>query len=129
MSLTAKAQFRLGFLATCADAGIPPDQISAHVGRVREKLGFEWKSLLTPLRMALFDAPLAIGAAGLGASALGGAAVGHMGAKMTEDDTTPEDAQKQELIAAYQQQADRARRSAARFSYRSKSPRSPQLFK
>lgn len=127
MGLTPKEQFRLGFLATCADAGIPPDQISTHVDRVREKLGFDWKSLLGPLRTALVDAPLTVGAVGLGASALGGATIGHIGAKMTEDETSPEDAQKQELIAAYQQQAARARRSAARFSYRSKTPRSPQL--
>ncbi len=73
--------------------------------------------------------PWLAGTLALAAGPVLGAATGYTAAKATEHRINPEDAKKYELIAAYQQQAERARRNAARVSFRPAAPRtrSPQL--
>ena len=70
-----------------------------------------------------------LGITGLAGSAVLGAGGGYLAAKMTETDASPEEAKTQELIAAYQQMADRARRSMQMRRYRqpTPSPTGPRL--
>lgn len=119
--LTEKEQFRLGFLARCAEERLDAEEID---GRV--KLAFS----LGDIGRLFASYPLYMGVGGLGAAAVGGAGLGYMGAKATEEDVDPEMAKKYELIAAYQQQAERARRSANRIAHRERPPqvRGPRLF-
>ncbi len=104
--MTEREAFKFGFLLRCADEGLSPPQLQARI-----KLAEGWLSGATNL---------GLGAAGLGlaASAGLGAGAGYLTARATEPDVDPEEAKMQELIAAYKQQADQARRTASRIGYR-----------
>jgi hypothetical protein len=108
--MTDREAFKFGFLLRCADEHLSPEQI-----RERVKLAYG-----PALGAAATAGKLGLGALGLGIplAALGGAGVGYVGAKITDPPVDPDEAKKQELIAAYRQQADRARRTAARVGYR-----------
>jgi hypothetical protein len=127
MALSSKEQFRMGFLLRCAEEGIGADEIK---GRV--KMAF-----INPAKIpgAALNAlklwagiPLRIGALGLGGAALAGSAGGYGLAKATEEEIDPAEAKRQELIATYQQQADKARRAMSRQRYRGQAPAAPKLF-
>lgn len=111
MSMTDKEQFRFRFLEKCAAAGLAPDQVRELSKRLVKVADMGWLG-------TLLKAPLQYS----GAKILGGAGLGIAGgyglAKMTEEDVDPEIVKKYEVIAALQQQAERARRQAARVSYR-----------
>jgi hypothetical protein len=124
--MTDLEAFKFGFLLRCADEGLTAEQVQARIklaagpavaaaatgaglGLAKPALGLTKN--LAGLSMLLGGAGLA-GAAGLGA---GG---GYLAAKATEPDMDAEDAKMQELIAAYRQQADQARRTASRIGYR-----------
>ncbi len=107
--MTDREAFKFGFLLRCADEGLSPEQT-----RERVKLAY---GLGAAAGLAI-KAPLAIAALGIPAAALAGAGAGYVGAKLTDPPVDPDEAKKQELIAAYRQQADRARRTAARVGYR-----------
>jgi len=68
-----------------------------------------------------------LGEWGLGASVVAGAGTGYGLARLTEPDVDPEEAQKQELIAAYKMYTDHAQRMAKRYAYRPSPPRMQRL--
>jgi hypothetical protein len=110
MSLTPREAFRFGFLLRCAEVGLSAADgeqlITQHLQKQAGWLGTAGKAIGTA------------GAAGLGLAAVGGMGAGYLGAKMTENVMDPEEAKKRELIAAYMQQTDYAKRMAARTKYR-----------
>lgn len=112
--LTDREAFRLGFLLRCAEEQLSPVQI-------RERIkAAAIENYLPGAGAAKTVAGLGLmgGVAGLGLSAAAGAGGGWLAAKATEPDMDAEDAKMQELIAAYRQQAEQARRTAARIGYR-----------
>ena len=146
MALTPKEQFRLGFLLRCAEEGCDAEAV-----RGRTKLAGELRELV---RLDVADdlrektavggigtllgalgatvkgyamAPLHLAAIGLGGAGLVGAGLGYGAAKLNDDDVDPEEAKRQELIAAYRMQADKARRRAARTGYRQPKLSAPSL--
>lgn len=132
MGLSKEAAFRYGFLARCADEGLTEDQIAHRLEVALEKTAAE------PAGLGLFNdlystaknvgsdvlnAPLtALGYVSsmakpvLGMSALGGAALGIGGAaglsELTKSEKDVDDIRKEELIYAYGQAAEEARRRA-----------------
>lgn len=108
--------FRFGFLLKCAEDGLDAAGIRERASQIRRLkragLGGVVSGLFSPM-LQLGGLQATIGA-GLGVAG------GYGLAKLTEEDVDPEMAKKYELIAAYRQQADRARRQAARLAYRSK---------
>lgn len=128
MALTEKEQFRLGFLTHCARLGLAPAEVREMTKQAVEQV----KTAGTPGMLAKLyaTAPFALAAYGLAGSAGAGALGGHVLAKMNEEETDPEQAKQQELMALYRQQAERARRNAARLRYRQSktAPRQPSLF-
>lgn len=125
MALSAAEAFKFGFLLRCADENLSPAQTQERV-----KLA---SGLLSHLKAAgVFDTGLKLLNTSLAvpiiASGLAGAAGGYGLSKMTTNDVNPDDIKNQELIAAFQQQADRIRRTMAARRYRDASaPRSPRL--
>lgn len=111
--MTDREAFKLGFLLRCAEEHLSPEETHARVKSA---------TLLGGLGTT---AGVGLGAAGLGLGAAAGvgAGAGWLGAKLTEPDMDAEDAKMQELIAAFHQQADQARRTAARIAYRTRSLR------
>lgn len=119
MALDERQQFKLGFLLQCAEEGLAPDEI-------RERIKFAnlswnpaswpaagWEGLSNAAGVAKSLGTMGlVGGIGLGA----GAGIGL--AKMTDQDIDPEQIKKQELLAAYKQQTDRAKRTLMARSYR-----------
>lgn len=137
--LTPKESFRLGFLLRCAEEGCSPAEIQdrvklAHVVRglvLQEKQAVAPTSTLGALwnlGSTVGMAPLHAAAIGIGGAGLLGAGVGYGAAKLQDEEVDPEEAKRQELIAAYKMQADRARRRAKQRGYRKPAPAAPQLF-
>lgn len=122
--MSPRQLFKFGFLLRCADEGLTPAQTQLRIAACLEKVaadGSGWGHMLA-------DAGLGLGALGLAGAGAGGAGLGYMAARMTEPQADPETAKQQELIAAYKQYADHARRLAARRTYRpSSTPNSPRL--
>lgn len=110
--MTDREAFKFGFLMRCADEGLSPAQTQERI-----KLA----NLGSQLMGAAVGLPAVAAVGGLGLAAAGGAGAGHLMAKATEPEMDAEDAKLQELIAAYRQQTDQARRQAARVSYRTQS--------
>lgn len=134
--LTRSECFRMGFLMRCAEEGCTPEEVAARVAFGREKSAFNWdvsdmvtKPIGKALSAAKFLALLPLRASGYGilAGAGLGAAGGYGLAKMQNGTLDPEEAKRQELISAYQFQAELARRRAAQFSYRKAAPQSPRF--
>ena len=129
MTLTAKEQFRLGFLTRCAEEGLTPAEVKQRVKAAWptppwREAGEAAKSLAG----LYLKAPFLIGGLGLSAATLGGAGLGYGAAKLSEENTDPDEAKQQELIAAYRRHSERARRLAARQQHRRPRPQGPQLF-
>jgi len=122
--LNAQQSFRLGFLLRCAEEGLNQDQI-------RERVKFAGAGgLLGPMGQAakaLMMAPVNLSLLGIGAGGIAGAGVGYGLAKAQNQAVDPEEAKRQELIAAYKMQADRARRRAQQRNYRRPAPAAPRL--
>jgi hypothetical protein len=133
MSLTPRQQFKFGFLLRCADEALSDEQTQ---DRVKTACDFVEKKGIAPIRGAadfgklMMDTLRSAGWYGLGGSALAGLGTGYGLASLTEKDTDPEEVKKQELIAAYRQQADRVRRNMMARSYRDSgsAPAGPKLF-
>lgn len=149
MSMTPKQAFKFGFLLRCADENLGQEETDARVKYAMAILSAEEpcprversvidRALEEWEKQAVVDIGSAIGGlaglaknlgfAGLAGGAALGAGGGYLAAKMTEKDVDTEEMKKQELIAAYKQQAERIRRQMAARSYRqSKAPRAPKL--
>lgn len=124
--LTPQEAFRCGFLLRCADEGLGAAEIEARVKLAGEFAG-QVKQAENPLT-AIGKWLLNMGVVGMAAAPMAaGGAAGYGLAKLTEDKTTPEEVQRRELIAAYQQQADRLRRTARARQYRGGAPVAPAV--
>jgi len=123
MSLTSRQQFKFGFLLRCADEGLTEEQTQVRIKEAHDRLTKEANP------KALWDAVKSLGWHGLGMGAVTGLGAGYGAAKLTEKEVDPDDIKKQELIAAYKQNADRVRRNMMARSYRgdSDAPQSPSL--
>lgn len=133
--MTPQENFRLGFLLRCAEEGCSPAEIEQRVKLAFIVRGLEKKANTPGTLRALWDlggaygmAPLHTAAIGIGGAGLLGAGLGYGAAKVQEEQVDPEEAKRQELIAAYKMQADRARRRAKQRGYRPSAPKAPQLF-
>ena len=76
----------------------------------------------TSWKLPVIASTLGIGGAGL----LGGYGGYHL-ANMQDNTVDPEEAKRQELVAAYRSHAERARRKAQTTSYRQPKPAAPKL--
>lgn len=130
--LTPQENFRLGFLMRCAEEGCDAEEIAGRVkvakaltkfASIKDTLSSAWG-----VGKAIATLPIHVTALGLGASALAGGGVGYGLAKAQNTDVDPEEAKRQELISAYQLQAELARRRAQQRSYRRGAPAEPKLF-
>lgn len=135
--MTPQESFRLGFLTRCAEEGCDVEEIRGRVKlasalikfadiiprEVRDLGSAGWaaaKGLMTlPLHATLY---------GMATSGALGAGAGYGLAKLQNADVDPEEAKRQELISAYQLQAELARRRAQQRSYRRQAPAAPRLF-
>jgi hypothetical protein len=113
--MTPKELFRLGFLMECASTGLSPAQIREKTAALKQSLE---KKAIPEWASALWKAPMMAAALPPMAGAAAGAIGGYGLAKLTNEDADPETAKKYELLAAYRQQAERARRQSARLTYR-----------
>jgi len=133
MALTPQESFRLGFLLRCAEEGLDIHQVedrvklAGHLKRAIVSPGGAVKDTISAAKLFL-GLPLQLGALGLGTAALGGAGAGYGLAKFQNQAVDPEEAKRQELVAAYRLHADKARRRAAKRSYRNQAPQEPKLF-
>ena len=119
--MTPREGFKYGFLLRCAEEGLTVKQAEVRATRALEKHGgFDAWDTAVSIGGGLKD--LALGGAGkalswgiplgIGTAAGAGALGGYGLAKLREGDTDPEEVQRQELIAAYRNQAELARRKA-----------------
>jgi len=126
--LDQRQAFKFGFLLRCADEGLTPEQTQVRVKEACDRLEqIKTANVLGGIG-GIGKFLMNAGLLGLGGSAALGAAGGAGLASLMEEDADPEDVKRQELAAAYQQQAERIRRSMASHSYRpSTAPRKPSL--
>lgn len=131
--LDERQAFKFGFLLRCADEGLTPEQTAGRIKAAGERLArvkaAGWGDAVASLAGNIPKIFTNLGMLGVGASALGGAGAGIGLAHLTGGEADPEETKRQELIAAYQQQADRIRRStlARRYRDRGNKPRKPSL--
>ena len=118
MSLTPRELFKYGFLLACQETGYDPRQAVARCLQAGEKQAFDWgKFIPSPAGLSSGLGSLMLGGSailgsGIGLAGVGGAGAGYLAAKLMGQEPDPEELKTQELIAAYQQAADRARRNA-----------------
>jgi len=131
MALTPQEQFRFGFLLRCAEEGCSMDEIRNRTKYAQAMLSLtktaNWGSALTNTAKALGMAPFQLAALGIAGSGLAGAGAGYGLAKARQQNVDPEEAKRQELIAAYKLQADRLRQRMQQRSYRPMAPAAPKL--
>jgi hypothetical protein len=130
MAIKPLDAFKFGFLLRCAEEGLEAPQLQERIklaGAGTMALGAAGSTLGAGLGLSKF---LLLG--GIPALALGGGAgLGYLGAKMGERDIDPDEVKVNELIATYQQQADKLRRSGTRRRAElanANVPRGPRLF-
>lgn len=130
-ALTPNQMFKVGFLLRCADESLSEEATAERIQTAKRFVNHIEKQ----------GVPKGLGGAVLtGAdlakslvlwSLVGGGLVGGVGGyaagALTDEPVTPEEVKKQELVAAYQQHADRVRRQLAQGRYRDTKLRKPQL--
>jgi len=133
MSLSSREAFKFGFLARCADDGLDDAGIAARVATANQLLCKSAQGVGTAAS-AIAKLTGGLGFAGVLAALTGGGVLGHATARMREPYASLEDAveeaQQEELIAAYQQAAQQAAAQARRVKYRDPragKPRPPKL--
>jgi hypothetical protein len=120
--------FKVGFLLRCADEGLSDEETAERVQEAAQFVAvLEKQAVFGTDLMALPKMLKSLGLWGLAAGGLAGGLGGYAVGKATDTESDPEEVKRQELIAAYQQQADRVRRQLARGSYRQTGLRKPQL--
>lgn len=128
MALTEQEQFRFDMLSRFVQLGLTPTEVQGRVKAATQlvKQAFGVSGLLS----LLATAPLQATGYGLAGSAALGGLAGHLAGRVTDQDIDPEEARRQELIGVYAQQAERARRNAARIRYRQQNakPAAPKLY-
>ena len=102
--MTSRELFKYGFLLACQETGSDPRQAVARCLQAGEKRAFGLEDIML--------GGSAILGSGIGLAGVGGAGAGYLAAKLMGQEPDPEELKTQELIAAYQQAADRARRNA-----------------
>lgn len=138
MAMTPREAFKFGFLLRCADENLDDDATQERIKYACDLIHWDGKTtLLTNQELLEKNASIwnavaglakGMGLAGLAGGAALGAGGGLLAAKATDKEIDPDEVKKQELIAAYKQQADRIRRQMAARSYRrNPSPRSPSF--
>lgn len=110
--MTEIEQFKFGFLLRCADEGLSPPQIEERI-KLASVIGGIGGAMAAGAK-----GTAGLLGAGLAGSALLGAGGGYIAAKAQEQQVDPEEAKQQELIAAFRQHAEQARRTAARIRHR-----------
>lgn len=129
--LAPRELFKVGFLLRCADENLSPAETQSRIERASEFVGsVEKQGFLGgagEFLSALVKAIPQLSLLGLGASGVAGLTGGYTAGKLTDEALDPDEIKRQELIAAYQQQSDRARRAMSRRQYRRAAPRRPQL--
>ncbi len=128
--LTAKDNFRLGFLLRCAEEGCTIEEVQDRV-KIAAGGGLDvLRSLIRPAWngvKTLATAPIHATALGIAGAGILGAGGGYGLAKLQNSDIDPEEAQRQELISAFKLQAELARRRAQQYSYRRGVPALPSF--
>lgn len=115
--MTPREGFRFGFLLRCAEEGLSVAEAQARAERAEKRAG---AADLLGKAWGLGTNAALLGAGGVaGAGMLGGYAL----AKMREGEVDPAEIQRQELIDAYQTQAELARRKAIMAAARTARPR------
>ena len=130
-TMTPRENFRLGFLLRCAEEGLDRDAIVERVKFASVMSNFVKMAGIGDLVNGgkfLAFSPLHAWLLGMGGSTLAGAGLGYGAAKMQDQSVDPEEAKRQELMAAYRAQADRIRRKTKQMDYRRPAPQAPQLF-
>lgn len=120
--MTPGEQFKLGFLARCAEEGCTIKE-AEH----RAKLAFGWPEAAINTAKEYYTFPLWYTLLASGAAGAAGYGGGYALGKAKEQDITPEDARHQEMLAALQRHTEQARRSAARKQYRQAKPEAPRF--
>jgi enoyl-CoA hydratase/carnithine racemase len=116
-SMDARAAYKLGFLARCAEEGLQPAQVQERLQKVAEG----W--------LDTFTSGVALPGAVLAGSLLPGFGAGYLYSQATAPTVeSAEDIKQKELIAAYRRAIDRANRITQRVQYRkTQQPRMPRL--
>jgi len=134
--LSPREAFKFGFLLRCADEGLDEAETqqriklaSLFIDNVQDP-GIHKQAMGTLGKLLGGSAKL--GLLGMAAGGGLGLAGGYMAGKLTDKEVDPDDIKQQELIAAYQQEADKIRRNAKLRMYRNqqkstRSPRKPSL--
>ena len=127
--MTPREGFKYGFLLRCAEEGLTAKEAEARAARGLEKQAVDgWDTV----KNVVMGAPGFITSAG-GWGALGLAGLGGLGgyglAKLQESDIDPEDVQREELINAYNTQAELARRKSIMDAALAARPRSRSFHK
>lgn len=138
--LNTREAFKFGFLLRCADEALSREDTQARVKMASGALEDMEKRAGAGAGAGAIAGGMASGVwgalklvpslawLGAGAAGVSGLAGGYGLGKMTEEESDIGDIKKQELIAAYQQQADRIRRAMRSRAYRNASkPRKPRL--
>lgn len=118
-SENGRMAFKFGFLLRCIDEGLTPEQIRE---RVAIGLGPEAIEKTAAWGQDTLNAVLKTWLLPVAVLTTLGAGVGYAAGGLQDSELEPEDVKTQELIAAYQAQADRLRRAAARYALRQASP-------
>ena len=127
MSLTPNQMFKVGFLLRCADEGLSEEATAERVQAAQQFVGhIEKQGQLGGVGKGMSLAKSLVLWSLIGGGLAGGAG-GYAAGVLTDEPADPEEVKKQELIAAYQQHADQARRQLARGHYRGAGLRKPQL--
>lgn len=111
--MTNEEAFKLGFFLKCAEEGMSPAQVQEHFSKIDlEKKAAIWDILAAPVNAAgsaLGSVGGLLAAGGLALPPLAGYGLGWAAAKAQEEDITPEELKRQEIIAEYKRLAARAR--------------------
>ena len=123
--MTPREGFKYGFLLRCAEEGLTVEQAEKRAAKALEKqanydfLGNVMTSAVGGAKDVIMAAPATAASwlgSGVGLAGIGAATTGALGgyglAKMQEGDIDPAEIQREELISAYQMQAELARRKA-----------------
>lgn len=128
LALTPSQMFKAGFLLRCADEGLSEAETAGRMQAAHQlTLQCEKQGLFEGAATALTGLIKNLGLLGIVAGGLAGGAGGYAVGSAMADPAQPEDVKRQELIAAYQQHADRIRRQGARAQYRPAQLRKPSF--